>query len=51
MTTLLTWAGYSAYQAACLAPWLWFLLIGAGIYGISLQTTHHERRLLHELHR
>lgn len=31
MTMLLTLAGYSAYQAACLAPWLWFLLIGAAL--------------------
>lgn len=32
MTMLLTLAGYSAYQASCLAPWLWFLLIGAALY-------------------
>lgn len=31
MTALLTLAGYSAYQASYLAPWLWFLLIGAAL--------------------
>jgi hypothetical protein len=30
MKHLLLWAGYSAYQAGCLAPFLWFLLL-AGI--------------------
>jgi putative hemolysin len=30
MKHLLLWAGYSAYQAGCLAPFLWCLLL-AGV--------------------
>lgn len=44
MTMLLTLAGYSAYQASCLAPWLWFLLIGAVVYSASALLEYHERR-------
>lgn len=35
MKELLILAGYSTFQGACVAPWLWFLVIGAAIYVVA----------------
>lgn len=35
MAHLLTFAGYTAYQAQQVAPALWFLLVGAVVYMIN----------------
>lgn len=40
MKELLILAGYSTFQASCLAPWLWFLLIGAVLCGIAESPKH-----------
>ena len=35
MKVLLMLAGYSAYQAACLAPAVWFLVAAAAVYVVA----------------
>lgn len=40
MKELLILAGYSPYQAACVAPWLWFLLVCAAAYGLAHLVEH-----------
>lgn len=35
MKALLMLAGYSAYQAACLAPVMWFLVAAAALYVVA----------------
>ncbi|MGN0663398.1 MAG: hypothetical protein ACI4LE_09645 [Faecalibacterium sp.] len=42
MKTLLMLAGYTAYQAQCVAPVLWLLLIGAAAScgGAALDSLH-----------
>lgn len=35
MTWLLMQAGWTAYQASCLAPLLWFLLAAGAVTGIA----------------
>lgn len=36
MQKLLILAGYTAYQARCLAPWLWFLLLAGVIASVVM---------------
>lgn len=35
MEALLMLAGYSAHQAACLAPAVWFLVAAAAVYVVA----------------
>ena len=35
MKALLMLAGYSAYQASCLAPVLWILVVAAALYVVA----------------
>lgn len=35
MKTLLMFFGYSAYQAGCIAPTIWFFVIGAVVVGVA----------------
>lgn len=35
MKTLLMFFGYSAYHAECVAPMMWFLVIGAIAMGVA----------------
>lgn len=46
MKTLLMLAGYTAYQARCVAPALWLLLIGAAVScgGAVLDGFHAARK-------
>lgn len=44
MKELLILAGYLTFQGACVAPWLWFLLVGAVVYSASALLEYHERR-------
>ena len=36
MKMLLTLAGYTPYQAACIAPLMWAFLIGAIVYAVAM---------------
>lgn len=35
MKSLLMFFGYSAYQAGCIAPIMWFFVIGAVVVGVA----------------
>lgn len=35
MKWLLMQAGWTAYQASCLAPWLWFLIVAGIVTGAA----------------
>lgn len=35
MKSLLMFFGYSAYQAGCIAPMMWFFVLGAVIMGVA----------------
>lgn len=35
MKWLLMQAGWTAYQASCLAPWLWFLVVAGIVTGVT----------------
>jgi hypothetical protein len=38
--------GYTAYQAGCIAPWLWVLLAAAGVYVICTITMEDDNERL-----
>ena len=48
MSYLLQCAGYSAYQAQCLAPWLWFIAIAAVLYVVVNATPESDHKHKHK---